>query len=70
MPPLPCPNLAEEVAVLPQNLVGARKMTKMNVSMLAAVSRWLIPFVNQSHVSVVITVNTITNIYYLYDTNK
>ena len=65
----PCLNHA--AAEVPyQSLIGARKMTKMNVSMLAAVSKWLIPFVNQNHVSVVITVNTITNIYYLYDTNK
>jgi len=58
------------VAVLPQNLVGERRKTRTNVPLLAAVSRWLIPFVSQSHVSVVIIVNTITNIYYLYDTNK
>ena len=70
MQPRPCPNLAEVVAVLHLNLVGAKRMMKIIVYTLAVVSRWLIPFVSQSHVSVVIIVNTITNIYYLYDTNK
>ena len=70
MQPRPCPNLAEVVAVLHLNLVGAKRMMKIIVYTLTVVSRWLIPCANQSHVSVVITVNIITNIYYLYDTNK
>lgn len=43
MPQHPCPNPAEVVAVLPLNLVGARRMTRTNAPMLDDAFRWLIP---------------------------
>ena len=36
MPLLPCPNLAEVVAVPPQNLIGAKRMMRMNVCLPVA----------------------------------
>lgn len=64
MPLLPCPNLAEVVAVPPLNQDGARRMTKMNVCLLADASRWLTPCVSQSQLNVVIIVKSISYVKY------
>ena len=62
MPLLPCPNLAEAVAVPPLNLIGAKGMTRTNAPLLADASRWLTPCANLSHANVVSTVKPI-NLY-------
>ena len=48
MLPQPCPFLAE-VAAVPFLQVGARRMTRMNVNMLAVVSKWLMLSASQDH---------------------
>ena len=63
MPLLPCLNLAEVVAVLHLNLVGAKKMTRMNAPMLADASRWHIPCASQKQLNAVSTVKTKLYIY-------
>ena len=60
----PCPNLAEVAAVPPLNLVGARRMTKMNVCLLADASRWLTSCASQSQLNVVIIVKSIPYVKY------
>jgi hypothetical protein len=48
MPPHPCPNFAEVVAVQLLNLVGAKKMTRTNVPILAESARGILnPFVGR-----------------------
>ena len=64
MPPRPCLNLVEAVAVPLLNLAGARRMTRMNVPMPANVSRWLNPCVSQSQLNVVIIVKSIPYVKY------
>ena len=60
----PCPILAEVVAIPPLNLAGARRMTRMNVLMLADAFRWLTPCVSQSQLNVVIIVKSIQYVKY------
>ena len=55
MPPRQCQNLAEVVAVLLQNLVGARKMTRTNAPMPADAFGWHIQCTNQSLLNAVST---------------
>lgn len=67
MPQHPCPDLVEVVAARHPNQVGAKRMMRMSVSMLADAFRWLIPCACQSQLNVVFTVKTIT---YIYDKKK
>lgn len=67
IPQHPCPNLAEVVAARHSNQVGAKRMMRMSVSMLADAFRWLIPCASQSQLNAVSTVKTIT---YIYDKKK
>jgi hypothetical protein len=64
MPLRPCPNLAEVVAVLHLNLVGARRMTRTSACLPAVASRWLIPCANQSQLNVVSIVKSIPYVKY------
>ena len=64
MPLLPCPNLAEVVAVLLLNLAGARIRTRTNEPLPIDASRLLILCVSQKHVSVVTTVKSIPYVKY------
>ena len=62
--PHPCPNLAEVVAVPPQNLIGVKRMMRMNVCLPVAAYWWHIPCTNQSQLN---AVSTDKIILYIYD---